>query len=142
MRFKVPVEKDASFNATFFQFLNKAILDCGDEVYKWPDKITFSGRLGLELYNIIEENNWSLDRFNPTHVKSPVDKIIIEFTKPVSQTEERGVVRDDKLHDKIIEGIPGKETVQKIQDYASGSMSMNYNIERNVRPKVEIKLHR
>lgn len=144
----VPQTKDSSFEIDFFQAISTGLESLAAETNKWPDKLLFTGDLGKELFDLIENKGWDLKHFNPCHIPGPVDKIIFEYSKPLEQIEDRGgVTMQDSLHGKTIEGIPGPETVSKIIGATIGQLPnkdphLAYTIKRTVRPKFEIKLKR
>jgi len=84
---------------------------------------------------------WNLNKFNPSTNVMSTDRITYEYTKPLSQIEDRGgTIFDKSLSDTTVNGIPGVETVAKIKSAYSGNLA--YTIERTVRPKLETKLIR
>lgn len=144
--FKVPHEKNSNFKMEFFSFIASCIDEIGSQTGKWPDKMSFIGNIGKELLDIIEENEWDFSRFNPTHERSIVSKIIIEYQKPLTQCEDRdiitgkeGTIKGDSLTGQQMNGIPGPDTISKISNYG---LSTNFTIERQIRPKLEVKLVR
>jgi len=139
MQFQVPINKDKTFEINFFNLLAESLQTLAIENNKWPDKLTFIGPLGKELYDIHIKNDWDLSKFNPIHLQSAASKIRIEYKEPITIKQERGALKGDTLHDKIINGIPGPETVSKIINYAA---TPQYTIEKQERPYLEIHLKR
>ena len=139
MKFNVPIQKGNDFPILFFEFFAYEIQNIAAEYQKWPDKVTFLGRLGQELYDIIIEKKWDFSRFNISHQHSPVNKIIIEYSKPLDEIEDRGYIKAESLNGQTMNGIPGNETVSKLKDFA---LNTSFKIERKIRPKLEIKLIR
>ena len=139
LEYKVPFDKDSKFSTDFFYFFSDCIDRIGSETERWPNKVTFLGKIGQELLDIIINNDWDFKRFNLVHQNSTLNKIIIEFDKPLDQTEERGYVKGDRFTGKTMEGIPGDTTVSKMKEH---SMNMNFTIERKIRPKLEVILKR
>ena len=139
MTFNVPVLKDNNFAASFFYFFAGQIDQIASENQKWPDKVTFTGILGRELLDIINDKGWDFKKFNLKHEQSIVDKIIIEYSKPLDEIEDSGYAKGDSLHGRTMEGIPGSETMSKMNDH---SLNMTFKIERKIRPKLEVKLKR
>lgn len=138
MTLAIPKIKDGRFSSELFSKISDALSDLKIENGKWPDSMVFSGPLGKDLFNFIEEKGWDLFAFNPKNLPGP-NKIIFEYSKPLSQIEEKGTLFDSSFSEKTINGIPGKETISKIiQKYAAPA----FTIERTVRPKKEIKLIR
>lgn len=136
--FKIPSQPDSEFEIQFFYFISLKIEELASETGKWPDQILFQGRLGNQLFKIIEERGWDFSRFNPTSDPlSILNKIIIQYSKPLDQIEDSGPIRGEDLNGKEVKGIPGDLTVSRI---LSNSISLNFKKERSVRPKLEIKL--
>ena len=137
--FKIPSKPDSEFEIQFFYFISLKIEELASETGKWPDQILFQGRLGNQLFKIIEERGWDFSRFNPTSDPfSVLNKIIIQYSKPLDQIEDSGPIRGDQLNGKEVNGIPGDLTISSI---LSNSISLNFKKERSVRPKLEIKLN-
>jgi hypothetical protein len=140
MQFKVPKIKHSSFSTEFFNLLSDSIFELRHECGKLPDRVTFSGPLGKELHAFILEKGWDLKQFGLQSAESLVDKIIFDYSKPIDQIEDRGAtIFDESFNNRKINGIPGPETIQKILGAYS---SPAFKIERQVRPKLEIKLTR
>ena len=139
VKFNVPIIKGSDFPILLFELLSNHIQHLAFEHEQWPNKVTFLGQIGKELFDIIEEKKWDFKKFNLTSEMAQVDKIIIEYIKPLDQTDELGYIKGDDLHGKTMEGLPGNETMSSIQSH---SMNMNFKIERKIRPKLEIKLTR
>lgn len=140
MQFKVPKIKPASFSTELFNVLSDSIFELKNECGKLPDRITFSGPIGKELHSFILEKGWDLAQFGLQQADSLVDKIIFDYSKPVDQIEESGAtIFDESFNGRTINGMPGPKTVNKIlSTYAAPA----FKIERQVRPKLEIKLIR
>ena len=140
MTFSVPQIKSAQFTTDLFNLLSDSIFELRRECGKLPDKISFSGPLGKEVHSFITEKAWDLKQFGLIYVDSIVNKIIFEYSKPVDQIEDNGAtIFDEKLNGKTVNGVAGPETVQKIlAAYAAPA----FKIERQVRPKLEIRLIR
>ena len=139
LEYKVPFNKDSKFSTEFFYFFSDCVDRIGSETERWPNKVTFLGKIGKELFDIINEKEWDFKRFNLTYQKSILNKIIVEFDKPLDQIEERGYTKGDSLTDQTMEGIPGDKTVNKMKEH---SMNMSFTIERKIRPKLEVILKR
>jgi hypothetical protein len=140
MRLEVPKEKDPTFGTIFFQAISEGLTDLKLENGKWPNTILFCGPLGEELFDHLTELSWDMTTFNPTKGGGLVNKIRVEYSKPISQIEERGgTVFDEALSTKTLNGIPDARTMAKIQTAYS---NLAYTIERSVRPSYEIKLFR
>jgi hypothetical protein len=136
--FKVPSKIDDDFAAQFFYFISLKVEELASETGKWPDQIQFLGKIGDSLFNLIEEKGWNFSRFNPQSDRNSIlNKIIIQYTKPLSQISDTGVIRSESLNGKEIKGIPGEDTFSRI---LSNSISLNFKSEKTVRPKLEIKL--
>jgi hypothetical protein len=140
MQFKVPQIKPQSFATDLFNLLSDSIFELRNECGKLPDKIIFSGPLGKEVHLFITEKGWDLKQFGLQVSTSIVNKIIFEYSKSVDQIEDKGAtIFDESFNSKKINGIPGPETIQKILGAYSAPA---FKIERQVRPKMEIKLIR
>lgn len=140
MRLEVPTAKDSKFGATFFEVLSDGLTDLKLENGKWPDLISFCGTLGQEAFDYFTESGWDLSRFNPRPTGGIVNKIVIGYSKPLTQIEDRGgTIFDEALGSKTIKGIPDAKTIGKIQ---SAYSNLAYTIERTVRPNYEIVLVR
>lgn len=140
MHFKVPTIKDAAFANELFNLLSDCLFELKGECGKLPDKVTLSGPLGKEVHSFVIEKSWDLKQFGVNYANSLVNKITFEYSKPVDQIEDKGsTIFDEKFNGKIVNGIVGPETVQKILGVYS---TPAFKIERQVRPKMEIKLIR
>lgn len=134
----VPKIKDGQFSSELFSELSEKLSDLRSETSKWPDTLIFSGTLGKELFDFILDKSWDLVTFNPRYLAGP-DKIIFEYSKPLTQIEDRGTIFDGSLSERKVNGIVGKETMASILGkYAAPS----FTIERTIRPRKEIKLIR
>lgn len=140
MQFKIPKEKDSTFTLNLFSVIEENLISLKMESGKWPDRVILSGPLGKEVHDFIIAKDWKLEQFNFEKSNSPVNKIIFEFSKPIDQVEDRGgTIFDEKLGDRKISGIPGRETVAKIlSTYAQPA----FKIEKQIRPKLELILIR
>ena len=123
----------------FFEFIAGQLQQLLVEYQKWPNKVTFLGQMGKELFDIIKEKEWDFDKFNLSHTATGVEKILIEYDKPLDEIEETGYLRGDSIHGQTMNGIPGSDTIGKLKDY---SLNTSFRIERKIRPKIEIKLIR
>ena len=140
MQFKVPKEKDSTFTLNLFSVIEENLVSLKIESRKWPDRVVLSGPLGKEIHEFIKSKDWKLEQFNFENSNSPVNKIVFEFSKPIDQIEDRGAtIFEDRLSEKKISGIPGRETVSKIlSTYAQPA----FKIEKKIRPKRELILIR
>ena len=139
LTFNVPLEKDIEFATQFFYFFSECIHEIGSETERWPNKVTFLGDMGKELLDIIIEKDWDFKRFNLEHKISILNKIVIEYDKPLKQIYHTGYLKGDSLHDQTMNGIPGDQTVNRMRD---NTISTSFTIERNIRPKLEVILKR
>lgn len=140
MQFKVPQIKPASFSTDLFNLLSDCMFELRGECGKLPDKLVFSGPIGREVHTFIVEKGWDLKQFGLQKSESIVNKIIFEYSKPIDQIEDNGAtIFDESFNNRKINGIPGPETIQKILGAYSAPA---FKIERQVRPKLEIKLIR
>jgi len=139
MQFEVPITKDPEFANQLLSTLSDYLVELKEETGKWPDRVSFGGPLGKELSSFIEEREWDLKKFGPTH-EGIVNKIVFYYSKPIDQIEDRGgTIFDERLHGKRVNGIPGPETIAKlVSTYAAPA----FIIQRQVRPTREIKLIR
>jgi hypothetical protein len=145
-KFKVPLEKDSLFYQDFFMLMSNSMQELLIDYQKWPDEIQFSGRLGKELNDIIIEKEWDFSKFNIKCLPiSSLNKIIFKYSKPLTvsdfKTEDGSIthINADSLNQKTINGIPGSETMNKI---ILNSIGKGFNIEKTVRPEIEILLIR
>lgn len=140
MRLEIPIKKDDNFGVDFFQVLSEGLTDLKIENGKWPDQIQFYGNLGKEAFEYLSEKEWDLAAFNPKSAGGIVNKIVLSYSKPLTQIEDRGgTIFDEALNTKTVNGIPDSKTMGKIQ---SAYSSLAYTIERTVRPNYEIQLTR
>ena len=140
MQFKVPIEKDVAFANSLLDVLSSCLTELKTETGKWPDRLIFSGSLGKEIHAFLIDKDWDLSHFNPTYLTSAVNKIRLEYSKPISQIEDReSTIFDGSLSSREISGIPDARTMAKITSVASSS---GFKIERSIRPSLEIRLFR
>lgn len=140
MTFAVPEIKEDKFSTDLFCLLSDCLFELKAEASKFPDKITFSGPLGKEIYFFIQEKKWDLQQFGIALVDSIVNKIIFEYSKSIDQIEDRGAtIFDGEFNNKKINGLPGEKTIQKILAAYSSPL---FKIERQIRPKLEVRLTR
>jgi hypothetical protein len=140
MIFKVPNEKEPDFNIRFFQLIADNVETLGMENSRWPDSIVFTGTLGKVLYDIVIDMEWDFAKFNPKHIPATVNKIIISYSKPFPQVEEKGNVINDSIANREIEGFPDSNTLKAISTQISSGGG--FKIERMIRPELKIKLER
>lgn len=141
MKFQVPIKKDLAFIQEFFTLISENISDLSQEYEKHPNKIIFTGRLGKELLDLIQEKEWNFKGFDLESANSTLDALIFKYSSPLTQVDGRmsPIFDGGSLHGKEINGIPGPETTQKIiSTYASPS----FILERTVRPEKRILLVR
>jgi hypothetical protein len=140
MTFQVPLQKGPTFSKDLFELISNELVELKLETDCWPDRTVFSGRLGKELLEFVSQSNWDLAKFGPTHQEGIVDKIRFEYSKPLSQIEDRdGTVFDQQLKDRQINGILDASARAKLIDSYSRPA---FVIERTIRPYREIKLKR
>jgi hypothetical protein len=137
---KVPLIKGDDYPMQLFNDLSKKIEFLARENKKWPDVLTFTGHLGKEVIDFIEKKGWDFSKFTIHYEKASYDKLIISYSKKLTQIEDNSEPIRDSLDGKMIEGIPGPKTTQKIIDYSIGGIG--YKLEREIDPKLEIKLVR
>jgi len=140
VKLKIPKDKDLNFSNLLFSDISEGLNELRLETGKWPDSIIISGPLGMEVHSFIVQQGWKLDEFGLKYVASPVNKIRLEYIKPLDQIKEVGnTIFDSSLNGKEIKGIPGQETIDKIRSIYS---NLSYTIQRTVRPVYEILLAR
>lgn len=146
MEFKVPFNKGPEFAAQFFNLISDCVDELGSQTGKWPDRITFSGSLGRELINLIEDKGWILDRFQMVQDPSSIDRMTVDYSKEIDLVQSVGlngatgpVFSSESLNGQTMNGIPGPETIAKIQSHI---ISSSFKMEKKIRPKVEVRLLR
>ena len=129
---------DRDFSNSLFNSLSHGMHELMLETNKWPDAITISGPLGKEVHSFILSQGWNLVDFGLVYVNSPVNKIRLEYSKPIDQIREIGKTPfDTPLGGTEIKGIPGRETVDKLM---KTYLNFSYTVQRNIRPVYEILL--
>jgi hypothetical protein len=137
-KFTVPVVKPDSFNLELFSMLLDYIDELGFENNKVPTSIKFTGILGKELFDIITELKWDLDKLNPIFLDSNHSQILIGYDKALTRTENIGIPNQG-IGGKIIEGFPSENTVKHI---ISSSIDLTFTKESTSRPEIVIHLIR
>ena len=141
MKFQVPSEKDIKFAQDLFSLISENISDLEIENEKVPNKIIFTGNIGKEVFDFIQEKNWNFKGFELESVSSVLNALVFKYSAPVTLTGGQMSTQFEggTLHGREINGIPGPETTRKIiSSYAMPS----YTIERTVRPEKRILLIR
>jgi len=137
---KVPLHKDLYFESELKRFILHHIDLIYREYKHWPDKITLTGKLGIVIFNIINENNWKFHPVKIKNEKSLSSRMIFEFEKGISVKKNSNmpnIDQDTSLDGKIIEGWSGN----KMSDAMSRiSPDSSFNIETTEYPKITIKL--
>jgi hypothetical protein len=146
MEFRIPFNKGPEFTSQFFNIISDCIDELGTQTGKWPDQITFAGSLGKELMDLIKLSEWNMDRFQLVQDSSVIDKMTIGYSKELDQIISIGVdgkstpnFSTESMHGQIMNGIPGPNTVARIQAHV---LSSTFKMEKKVRPKVEVRLIR
>lgn len=141
MKFEVPVEKDLKFVQSLFELISDNISGLAWENEKLPNQIIFTGPLGKELLDLIQEKEWDFNKFNLESTGGIHSTLTFKYNAPLTQTEGKlnTLFEGGTLHNKEINGIPGPETAQKILSTYS---SPGFTIERTVRPEKRIVLIR
>ncbi len=136
----VPLKKDSEFAVKLFEEISNALTDLKFEHGKWPDRLAFTGNIGVELHSYVIGMGWDLSKFGLSKDLKGPNKITIQYTKPLDQIQEPLTTQfDEAFHNRKINSIPGEATVQKILGvYRQPS----FKIERSVRPSLEIRLIR
>lgn len=137
-KFKVPVIKPDSFNFDLFKILCNSIDELGFENNKVPTSIKFTGELGKELFDIVTELKWDLDKLNPIFIDSDYSQILIGYDKALTKVENMGIPNEG-IDGKIIEGFPSKNAINHI---VSSSIDLTFTKESTVRPEISINLIR
>lgn len=140
MTLGVPKTKGVSFATELFAAVSNELMELKEETGKWPDSISFNGPLGKEIYDFIMEAEWDFAKFGPKLVGDVVNRVRVEYSKPVDQVEDRGgTILDQSFNERKVSGIPGPETMAKIVSVYSAPA---FTIQRQVRPYREIRLKR
>lgn len=139
MTLGVPKVKGVDFAKELFDALSGELTDLKMESGKWPDSIHFGGSLGQELYDFIMAAEWEFSQFGPKAVGGSINRIRLEYSKPVHQIEDRGTILDQSFNERRVNGIPGQETMARL---ASVYSTPAFTIERQIRPYREIRLKR
>jgi hypothetical protein len=146
MEFRIPFNKGPEFSAQFFNLISDCIDELGSQTGKWPDQITFAGSLGKELMDLIESSGWNMDRFQLVQDPSVIDKLTVGYSKELDQVTSIGVdgkstpdFSTESMHGQMMNGIPGPDTVARIQAHV---LSSTFKMEKKIRPKVEVRLMR
>jgi hypothetical protein len=141
MTLSVPVEKNSIFASDLFRIISENVSDLAIENEKLPNKILFTGTLGLEVANFIREKEWNFNGFELITENSLIDSIIFKYSTPLTQTTERYPTQFEggSLNGQQVNGIPGQETISKI---ISSHANLAYTLERTVRPEKKIRLIR
>lgn len=141
MKFQVPIKKDLNFTQELFSILSDNISELSIENEKIPNKIIFTGNLGKELFNFIQEKEWNFKGFDLVTINGAQNSIIFKYVKPLTQKDGKmnTLFNEGTLNGKEISGIPGPETAFKI---ISTYSSPSFILERTVRPKKIIILVR
>lgn len=119
--------------------LDDHIKELALEYQKIPDHIIFTGRLGSELLRYINEKGWNLSKFNLEERPSPLNSIVFKYLKAFEVIDQEGPIKSDSLDGKIINGIPGVETVARILNY---STTPSFQKHRRVDPSIVLNLVR
>ena len=141
MIFNVPLEKDSAFAQNLFLIISENVSDLVMEHDTLPNQIIFTGPLGKELLNFIQEKEWNFKGFSLESADGVHSALIFKYSNALTQVDgNMGVsFEGGTLHNKQINGIPGPETVQKILSTYASPM---FTIERTVRPEKRINLIR
>lgn len=146
MEFKVPLEKHRNYPVDLFNFLSRRMHEMSVEYGKWPDCLKFNGRLGEEIFDVIKDQGWDFDKFTMS-VKSnnPLNQLIIEYRDPIKMKTQVSIdgktpsLRGSSMNEITAKGIISDQDAAKI---AAASISNSFNLEKNIRPSVKIKLSR
>lgn len=137
---KLPLIKGDDYPMTLFNILSKYMQELASEHKEWPDVLTFTGHLGKEMIDFINKQGWDFSKFKMIYENSSIDKLIISYSKKLIQKSGNSAPISDGLDGKTMEGIPSNKDVQKMTSYVIGGIG--YTLEREIEPKLEIKLTR
>lgn len=140
MKLKIPKELNNQFSVDLFRALSEGLNELRAETGKWPDSIIISGPLGREVHDFILSQGWKLDQFGIRYAGGIVNKIRLEYSKPLDEIKEvGGTIFDKPIGEIEISGIPSKKMVDTI---VSTYSNFSYTIKRTIRPNMEIILIR
>lgn len=142
----MPIHKESRFSIEFFNLISECVNQLGSQTGKWPDLIIFTGALGDELMDLIESSGWNMERFQMTRQNSILDRMKVGYSKELDQISTIGIdgkpasdFSTDSLADRTISGLPGPDTINRINAHV---LSSTFKIEKKIRPEIEIKLTR
>lgn len=143
MKISVPKYEDPLFNQEVVRIINGLIDWMIEDYEERPQRVTFSGPLGKYLYDMCIRDDWDLGKIQKIHKDGP-NKIFIEYIDNVTiKKEDKSPPRHESLDGKIIEGIPGPNTMAKLVASMTGGPTgkgSNISIEKTERPKLEVEL--
>jgi len=141
VKFQVPIEKDLAFTQSLFSLISENISDLAIEHEKIPNKLIFTGKIGIELLEFIQQKGWNFKGFDLESISSSLNSIIFKYSKPLHQIDGKTppIFDEGTLHGKEISGFPGPETIHTI---ASTYSSPSFTLERTIRPEKRILLIR
>ena len=84
---KVPIDKPEDYSNIAFNTISDYLLIFVREYGKWPDRITFNGNIGKELYNIISDKFYLSTKFILITNYSILNNIIIDYSKKLDMLD-------------------------------------------------------
>jgi hypothetical protein len=138
MNLQVPFAKSTEFNIDLFKSIEHLVSELSLETGKLPTQLIFNGPLGKEVLLYLNELGWVLQGFKLIEGNAG-NSIEGGYSEAIDYVETRGAIGDSSLSGKIVNGIPGPETMSKIL----GAMySPQFTIEKKIKPNLQIKLVR
>lgn len=135
---RIPQDKSPEFKMELFTVFSQAFEEIAFNNEKAPNSILFTGKLGKEVFDLINELKWDLNGMNPTFKPSNVSRITIGYKEALNKIEHDSIIRDS-IDGKMIEGIP---TAEAMKGLMSSYISPNFKKEKTIRPEKIIHLVR
>jgi len=131
---KIPLRKDLFFESEFKRFLLHQINSMYLEYKEIPDEVSLRGRLGRRLYDIITSNDWNFGKTKIIHERGS-NVIEIRFTRNITIKKDSGILQNETLDGKIVNGWLDSKSMNSIIGSSSHS---GLSIEKTVTPSVTI----
>jgi hypothetical protein len=138
MKFKVPIRQDTTYPTEVFNMISSNLQELASEYGRWPDKIVFSGNLGKEVYQVILDKGWDLEKFGPYYNGGAANTITFKYSTRFDLVEERGAI-PSSIDNITVNTILSPDEMQKI---LQSKLQLSYTIERRVDPKIVVYLTR
>jgi len=134
---RVPLKKDPIFEIEFKKYLLHQINQLYLEYNEIPDQVSFRGKLGMRLYNIVQSNNWNFNKTKMLHERGP-NEMEIHFTRNITVKKNSNIIptQHDSLDGKVVDGWLDSKAVSSL----TGSSSLNFDVEKTETPSVTILL--